>query len=359
MWKYGGLGFGGAASQYLVPAATIAGKYAYDRARQYYGQYRSNQAATRKRWIAYQAKKAVKKVAKGGKVRRYRRGVQRRRAYRRTYYKTKRGKQMKTLQRRVNSLLGTLIYKQRLTGRSTCAVNAINYDQRSVNTITELQAVLTSIPIYDPSNPGTYIEVNYNSGDNQRTIEFISTVSSMVYKNNYHVPVKLRVYLCVPREDTLHDPLSTVTDGLGDIGTGLDETTPMLSPFDSELFKRLYRVLWVKKFSLDSGKSATCSHKFGTFTYDPEYVSTHSSTFQTALGCHTYLVRLEGSIGHDGTPFPVGFSAAGVDWANYRVWTLKYNAGADIKVIKVNDDTETVTNPSMDHPDIEKIQYTN
>lgn len=299
----------------------------------------------------YLPRRRYRKRPYGGK---YKRRTRRRT---RTRMRRRRRVNLRTLQRRANQGIATFIQKNRATSIAVCSINSVQYTDHTVSNIAQIEAAIDALPHYDITDPGTYIDVNYTTGGQSKDIEFASTVSCFVIKNNYQVPVKARLYLCIPRIETSIAPSTSVTNGLLDVSNALPNTTPMLSPMDSDQFKSLYRTKWTKKCILPPGGSKAFSHRHGAFHYDPSYTDTNALTNQPRNGCHIYLLRVEGVMGHQTASAVVGTAQAGVDCTLYRKYTIKYDAGATFKYIEVNDATAP-TNPLMDSVDIVKEAYT-
>lgn len=241
--------------------------------------------------------------------------------------------------------MGTYIYKTRSSERITCATNFIGSKLFDGSKIGFLESAIDSLPIYDPANPSTYQFVNFNTGTQQKQIEFASTFTTLTFRNNYRVPVRVRVYLCIPREDTSLTPEQAMTNGLVDVGSGLNVNTPMITPYDAPQFNDLWKVAKMKKVVLQPSSTSSISNVVGSFMFDPSFVDSHNLDYQGRYGSHAYLIRVEGVVAHDSVQTSEqGNAGAGVDVQRMTKYVIKYEAGADIKWIEVVDGNDSFSN---------------
>lgn len=251
--------------------------------------------------------------------------------------------QLRQLKRRVEAGMGTYIEKHRETQQLTAANNGINLGSYPVNTLTIIEGVIDALPVFNPALPGTYTSVDFTSGTQQKEVEIASTKSWIKLRNNSNQDIYVRVYLVQPKEDTSYNPRDTVTNGLTDMGSGLTVNTPLLTPLDSQQFCDLYSITKSVKRKLLPGSELMMNHYVRSFQYDPSFADSHNLQFQARWGTHVYLVRLEGPIAHDATTTTnIGRMQAAVDIELGYVHTIKYEAGADIKYIVVDDDNESM-----------------
>ena len=73
--------------------------------------------------------------------------------------------------------------------------------------------------MFNPATPGTFTFADFTSGTQQKEVEFASTRTYLSVRNNYNVPVKVWIYLCVPRVDTSTAPDDVMEAGLVDEGS--------------------------------------------------------------------------------------------------------------------------------------------
>lgn len=281
---------------------------------------------------------------------RKRKGARRRRRYgksrRQTGHRTQPSlaRRLYLLQKRVEAGMGTYIYKYRDSGTVKCSVNAIDYQTIANNQLTQLEGAIDNLPTFNPALPGTFTFVDFTTGTQQKEIEFASCYSHIYVQNNYNVPVKVTIYKCAPKDDTNITPKQAVINGLTDMGSGLTEQTPMLTPFDSSQFRDLWSVLKTTKRTLKAGQGFTVKNFVRSFQYDPSFGDSHSLANQSRYGAHHYLVRVEGVVGHDTTNAEYGNLQGGIDYVHVMKFVIKYDAGADIKYIEVDDGNNSFTN---------------
>lgn len=250
------------------------------------------------------------------------------------------------LKRRVEAGMGTYVYKTRSTEALEALANQIGSKVFDGSKIGFIQSAIDNLPTYNPANPASYTFVNFNTGSNQKRIEIANTYTYVQVKSNYQVPVRVKIYLCIPREDTNITPQQALINGLADVSEpDLTEVSPMISPFDSPQFNDLWKVAKTTKKLLLPGKTVSASHVIGSFLYDPSFIQSHALDYQGRYGSHAYFVRVEGALAHDTVvTTEQGNSNAGVEVQRFTKYLIKYEAGADIKFIEVVDGNDSFSN---------------
>ena len=165
--------------------------------------------------------------------------------------------------------------------------------------VSTIEGVIDALPVLDPSTPGTLINVDFNTGTYQRKVEIARTMTKLTVKNNYNAPVRVQLFCVVPRGETSITPVSALSEGLADIGTGINKTTPMVYPSDSSQFKDLYVVIRKSSKTLVAGQTLSIRYSGGSFMFDPAFVDLHTLQYQPRFRSHLYLIRVEGVLGHD------------------------------------------------------------
>jgi hypothetical protein len=275
-------------------------------------------------------------------------------SYKKRRYRRRKNTKLNKLSRKVNRLqkvaasgTGTYIWKDRQVGQVQSAQNAVNYAVSTGVQVSTLESAMDAVPMFDPSAPSTFITADLTSGTYQREVMIDSLYSKLTVRNNYNAPVRVCLYCCMPKKDTSISPLSAITNGLADLGSGLDQNTVMLYPSDSDQFKDLWSVVATKKTILTGGREATLRFKSRAFQYDPSFFDTHSLAYQRKYKSHIYLIRVEGRLGHDTSASQRGTLPSGVDYQVERKIVIKYDAGADIKRIEVLDTSSNFTNQGV------------
>lgn len=249
-------------------------------------------------------------------------------------------RRLKKLEQRVEAGMGTYSWRRRTSGRLLCNVAEQAYKAENASQISVVEQAIDNLPVFNPAIPGTYTFVDFTSGTQQKEVEIANTYTSLKLTNNYQVPVKCTVYLCKPKADTSFDPNTTVINGLADIGSGLSTVTPMIAPGDSHLFKDLWKVHRTFKKVLTPGQNMYCSNSVGSFQYDPSVTDSHALAYQNRYGGHSYLIRIEGVLGHDTSADEQANLSCGVDFVKEQRMLIKYEAGADIHYIEVADEMD-------------------
>lgn len=269
-------------------------------------------------------------------------------------------KQLKTLKRRVESGMGTYVYKLRGTTRLIAAVNLQNMATVQGSTTGTVEAAIDNLPVFNPALPGTYTFVNFTSGTQQKEVEIAATYSYCIAKNNYNAPARVTMFVCIPRSDTSLSPTTAVSGGLTDEGSGLGITTPLIGPRDSEQFRDLWIVKAQKSSVLVAGQTMKMSYRAGAFQYDPSFVDSHAFDYQPRYHGHAYLIKVEGVLGHDQSAAEIGYVGAGIDISRVINYVVKYEAGADIHYIEVDDQANSFTNGGVvsSYSDVVKETYT-
>ena len=128
------------------------------------------------------------------------------------------------------------------------------------------------------------------------------TVETVVYqclaRNNYQVPVNLRIYACVPRHDTQISTKSYFDAGLLDQGNP-SGTSPLVYPSDSQILMEQWKFVKSVKKVLNPGQSCEVSYAIKRFEYDFSQADHHNDPYQTKYNGFNWLFRLEGVLGHD------------------------------------------------------------
>lgn len=250
-------------------------------------------------------------------------------------------RQVTRLTKQVKSGMGELVYKYRESSRVVCSTNQCAYGNWAGNSTVIDELALAQLRFYNPSTPGTYITSDLTSGTQSKSAQ-MQVYGSITLRNNYAVPTKVSLYVCVPKSDTSTTPITAITDGLTDLGVTSPSTEIMTFPTESRLFNDIYKVSSSKTLELRAGKEMTISHSTATYTYDPSIVDTHSQIYQKKLQAFVFLVRVHGVLAHDTSVTTEQTSApAGVDIQTSIKITIHYDAGVNVKYIVVNNTADT------------------
>lgn len=251
--------------------------------------------------------------------------------------------QVKELTRVAESDMGTHIHRIRDVKTMGSADLAIARDVLDLVNITKLEEVLAQLRYYDPAAPTALVNADGTSGSYQKEFYFKRIYSKMTVRNNFQIPHQVRVFFCMPREDTSITPLAAFTNGLTDVGNPTS-TSPLVYFNDSPQFRDLWKVVSSKSMWLEPGQQRSLSYSLKPFQYDPSLADSHSLTYQRRYGSLVAFIRLEGPLSHDSTTqTQVGIQQTRLDIYADTTFEVRYSAGADIEYITIDDNSVAAT----------------
>lgn len=254
--------------------------------------------------------------------------------------------QVKYLQKLAESDMGTVVRRIRDTGRVLSSANSSSIGGAAPYTVTTLETAMNNLKVFDPAAPATLISVDFSQGTFQKEILFSKITSKMLVRNNYQVPAKVRLYLCTPKNDTSISPPTAFSQGLSD-ESAATTSDANIYPTDVEQFNDLWSIKESVAKELQPGQELSLSHSIKSFQYDTSFNDSHSLSYQKKYQSHYYMIRVEGILGHDTTADEQGILSAGVDYLLDRTFTLKYDAGADLKYIQLTDNSDAFSNSGV------------
>jgi len=258
-------------------------------------------------------------------------------------------KRLRTVERHVKNDEGTLIYRyaKAATLRVATASKCI-HGAYSSNYSAYIEQVLGQLRYFNPATPGTLTTVDLTSGTNQKEVQ-ISCRGSMQLTNNYQTPAMVCLYLLRPKVDTDTNPVAAITNGMADTSSGpLTDTSITVYPTDSCQFNDLWIIEKSVRKVLSPGKTCMLSYSTKEFSYDPSFSDTHALTYQKSNQAKVFLVRIQGTMGHDTTvSTEQGTLLAGVDIAHSIKYVVKYPAGVKMDYYIENSDYDTFTNAGV------------
>lgn len=273
---------------------------------------------------------------------------------------TKLKKDVRSLQTRARDGEAILTYRFRSTGKVTCPVNLQTFSPVTAVSILTIETILQNMLYFDPSDPSNLITANGISAGYERNYRFKSMYMKTTFKNNYQVPVKITVYLSIPRVDTNITPIQAFINGMADNpGGALSVTSPLSYVSDSSQFKKLWNIIKSQSILLQPGQEYVISHSSAGFNYDPANSDHHTSSYQKSYNSYSLDVRVEGVLGHDVTLNEVGFLQGGVDITTDRIFKLVYDAGIQLDYVRTLDTSQPFTNSGVvsSHPIADNIAY--
>lgn len=263
---------------------------------------------------------------------------------------------IKDIKTRINLDTGTHVHRIRACVQQLATVNEATYRDLGVNDASNIEDVLSNLKYYDPSTPATLLTADGAVGTFSKSFHFTSIHNKFTVRNNFISPVNVRIYYVAPKSDTSILPSTAFTNGLADVGSP-SATSPLTYLTDSPVFNKLWKIVKSQKATLQGGQTRTMSHTIKDIKYDPAYNDSHTSSYKPIDGALRIIVRVTGAVGHTATT--VGHLACGVDITSDTVYTVKYQAGADLYQITLSDTSGAVTTASLftDKPVGDNIVY--
>lgn len=240
---------------------------------------------------------------------------------------------MKVMKQHDDATTGTLTYRDVTSFRLLSALNEQAVASYSGSKTSSMETALANLKFFDPANPATLITANGTSGTYQRNYLFDSISSKLVVRNNYQSDVKVKIYLCKPKDDTSQTPFDAWNSAIADGGNAADINQINQFPTDYDLLNDLWSLKVVSNTVLSPGQTATSSHTEKNVEYDPATVDTHSLIFQKEYKSFEWLVVIEGTLSHDVAADDQGLAPCGIDILSYKTIKVKYSAGVNIKYI--------------------------
>lgn len=240
-------------------------------------------------------------------------------------------------------------HKRYETGAISSAVAQCNHTNINYTDITYLEAMLTQLRVLNPAT-GALTTYNPASGSTSQQIHFKNFYGKLELVNNYQVPCRIKVYLCRTKADTSISPVTYYTNGITDqVISGGNATTPGIFMTDIDVLKEQWSLKVLKDVVLDAGSRVEVTHSTGPFNYDPSLVDSHPLSYQTKYKAFTFVVRIEGLIGHDSAVAgqQTNLSAA-VDYIQTMKADIIYDAGVNLNDIYITDNRDaTFTNGGL------------
>ena len=253
-------------------------------------------------------------------------------------------KMVKRLQRKVDKLclsniMATHVRRQRRVSRVCNAVRNADYSEfADGGSIGEIETAMSSLRYFDPAT-NAMVVANPATGTYSRDM-CISIFRKILCRNNYHVPVNITVYSCVPKVDTSLTPISLYESGLVDQGNP-DKNSTMVHFSDSFDLKNVWKLTGTKRV-LNPGESMVVKAITPEFKYTFSTNDQHNLSFQKDQGGHVFLVRVAGVLGHDSTVAgQVSLLSGCVDTQRTVTYTFKYDAGKDVHDYSIDDTAPT------------------
>lgn len=252
-------------------------------------------------------------------------------------------KKVQALTKMVNADNATHTHRYSATGKVLANYSQTGITSVDANTSALIETAVASLRYYDPSNPTVLTSAVGASGTYSRKFGIHNMHSKIVIRNNYRIPVKIKVMLVTPKVDTSITPETAFTTGLTK-QLSPSATSTLVHFSDSDMFRELWSVVKSKSFELKNNKECSLSHSTSAFEYDPSLYDSHSLLYQkTAKACR-WLIRIEGVLAHDSVvTTEQGLANCGVDFAVESKWVIKYDAGTNLNDVSLSDGYDTFT----------------
>lgn len=293
--------------------------------------------------------------------RRKRRFKKQRKSRKRRFTKRRRGnRRLRSKVARLSKIsatkTGTHIFRNRHTGKASVAKAVASYSTIGTTINTDYETVINQLKFWDASHAvddtttTPYLDPDLLNAQHQpRSLKFLFTqiFSQVDLYNNYQVPVDYTLWCLAPRKDTNQAPLTAFTAGLANVGSPI-QLSPLTFPTDSPTFSQLWKTIKKKSGTLQPGAKITCSNTIKNLVYDPAAHDDHTLTYQRGEKSRVWFLRLVGTIGHDSVVLTEqGNMAGAVDFVHYRKYSIKYDAGMDIKTVLITDNANVFTNVGL------------
>lgn len=245
-------------------------------------------------------------------------------------------KQVVSIQKQLKADQAYHTHKRRETNIVSVGVNQSTHTTLAVTRTTELEAAMATLRYYNPSSPGTLTTADASTGTYSRKVHFQGFHKKLTIRNNYQIPVKVRVYSCVPKNDTSILPTTFYSDGITDQCISGSTTSPQLYLFDIDMVKDNWKSVKTTSKILNPGQQMVCTYNAKAFDYDPSSVDSHALVYQKKYQAQAWVVRLEGIISHDTVESEQTTNQGAIDYINDTIYKMTYDAGTNLNDISFN-----------------------
>lgn len=270
-------------------------------------------------------------------------------------------KQVKNLQYAENASLGDFTHRHLYTTSSITSVDGKSYGVAYTDGLSMAHMASTAalLKYYNPATPGTLTTANFETGTYDRRLLFKSCYSAMECRNNYQTDVKIKVYLCFPKQSSSISPTTAWQNGINANGDASLTDYKQIGqyPNDYSDFKDVWSAKLHCQATLSPGQTMTCSHSSKNIEFDPTAYDQHTASYQSKYKNFSWMIVTEGTIGHVGTT--IGLGQAGVDIKMMRIRRVQYDAGVNLKYSYVQNDlgTSTTSTVQSHQPVSDNIAY--
>lgn len=211
----------------------------------------------------------------------------------------------------------------------------------------DLLARIANVPYYNKSTTPPQLDrinlnnlvVNGGAANKAQQSIAMKVTSNIQLANNYAIPVWVDVYAIAAKGDHDENPDTAVRDGWYDIGlpttvSHLGSNSTIIYPSGSKNFKSFWDIKSHKKVCLQPGESTFLGYK-KRFKYNPAVQQeAPTTTWHERFASHGFLVRMEGTLGHDdAVPAKVLEANGGVDTKFTTRLSMRYDGGGKFNQI--------------------------
>lgn len=261
-------------------------------------------------------------------------------------YSRYRSNRLSLLTKRVNNLTKSVSSDQaKHTHRRRDVLGVAGEIRQASNTVADgttttlLEQVMAFLRYYDPATPGTLVTADAATGTYSRQIHFARISEKLTVRNNYQVPVMVKVYSCTPKVDTNSDPATFFSAGVTDQGASLSTSSPLLSPTDIHNVTRNWNMKLAINQRLEPGREVHAYKYHKAFDYDPAVYDSHALQYQKKFGGHVFYFRITGCLGHDTAASEWTTIKGAIDTVLDRTFVMTYDAGVNLDDYSVDDNS--------------------
>lgn len=266
---------------------------------------------------------------------------------------TRLSKQVRNLQYAENASLGTFRYRKLTAHRAVTNAGSSQYGifERGGLDMFNFGDTVQYLKYYNPSNPSVPTVADGDTGTFDRKFLFKTAYCGIVCRNNYQTDCKVKVYLCTPKQSSSINVTTAWQNGVDSNADSSVTTYLQVGQYPSDYSdtKDTWNLKLHCKATLSPGQSMSCSHSVKNIEYDPSAYAQHNASYQSKYKNFRFLIVVEGTVAHDSAvTTQLGLAQAGVDIDATRIYEVQYDAGMNIKFIKVDDErTSTYTNGAV------------
>lgn len=247
-------------------------------------------------------------------------------------------KQIQTLRRQVHADKAFHTYKLAGSGRVLSNPAQCNHQVYTFNNPSEVQGYMANMRYFNPSAPGTLVTANPSTGTYSHDIQVKDIYSKIVCRNNYQVPVDIKIYLASAKDTTNIDPVTAYGNQDQVINAITPSTTPLLHLTEIETVTDSWNVKCMVNKTLEPGQSCSAVHTTGTYQIDPAFFDSETDAYTKKYKVSVWIVRVQGVIAHDTTvATEQTLINAGVDVDRLIVAKFEYDAGVNLNDIYISD----------------------